>query len=88
MLAHTDSRGLWTEVVSRLFTDPFSLFWAATIVLGIVFFTDTHKRAYRWTAGPIHALFHIAPPPFWHELRPRLPALGCTGPFGASPPLR
>jgi hypothetical protein len=55
----TNPIGLWEEVVTRLFSDPFSLLLVATTVLGIVLFTDTRSRSYRWTAGSVHALCHV-----------------------------
>lgn len=51
---------LWSRVVSGLFTDAFALFWTTAFVVGIVFFTDTHRNWYRWTAGSVHALCHLA----------------------------
>lgn len=54
------SSDLAARVVQRLSWDPFSLFWVVTIALGVVFFTDTSKLWYRWTAGLVHAFSHIA----------------------------
>jgi hypothetical protein len=59
-LAPADPVRLWDEIVVRLFTDPFSLFLVTSIVLGVVFFTDTRSPLYRWSAGTIHALCHVA----------------------------
>lgn len=47
------------EAVTRLFTDPFSLFWTVSVVLGVIFFTETHSRWYRWSAGLVHAGVHL-----------------------------
>jgi hypothetical protein len=50
---------LLIQVVQRLSWDPFSLFWVVTVALGVVFFTDTSRLWYRWTAGLVHAFSHI-----------------------------
>ena len=34
-------------------------FWVLAILLGMVIFTETHSRLYRWIAGPLHALAHV-----------------------------
>jgi hypothetical protein len=47
------------QIVQRLSWEPFSLFWVVTIALGVVFFTDTSRVWYRWTAGLVHAFTHI-----------------------------
>lgn len=39
--------------------NPFAVFWILAIIVGFVFFTDTHSKRYRWTAGPIHGLSHL-----------------------------
>jgi hypothetical protein len=59
VLRPQDPMGLWEEIVTHLFTDPFSLLLVASTVLGIVLFTDTSSRIYRWSAGSAHALSHI-----------------------------
>ncbi|MGF9763144.1 metallophosphoesterase [Microvirga sp. 0TCS3.31] len=51
---------LLPQVVQRLPWEPFSLFWLVAVATGVVFFTDTSKLWYRWTAGLIHAFSHIA----------------------------
>jgi len=51
---------LAAQIVQRLSWNPFSLFWVVAVVVGIVFFTDTSKRLYRWSAGLVHALAHIS----------------------------
>ena len=50
---------LLTQVIQRLSWNPFSLFWVVALGLGVVFFTDTSRLWYRWTAGLLHALAHI-----------------------------
>jgi hypothetical protein len=47
-------------VVQRLSWGPFSLFWVVAVATGVVFFTDTSKLWYRWTAGLVHTFTHIA----------------------------
>jgi len=47
------------EALARVFTDPFSLFWLVTIVFGVIFFTDTHSPAYRWTGGFVHSVTQV-----------------------------
>jgi hypothetical protein len=47
------------EALTRVFTDPFSLFWLVTIVFGVIFFTDTHSPAYRWTGGFVHSVTQV-----------------------------
>ncbi|WP_052003047.1 hypothetical protein [Microvirga sp. BSC39] len=51
---------LLSQVVQRLSWEPFSLFWVVAVATGVVFFTDTSKLWYRWTAGLIHAFSHLA----------------------------
>nr|WP_244627469.1 metallophosphoesterase [Microvirga tunisiensis] len=51
---------LLLQVVQRLSWEPFSLFWVVAVATGVVFFTDTSKLWYRWTAGLVHAFSHIA----------------------------
>jgi Calcineurin-like phosphoesterase len=50
---------LLVQVVQQISLEPFSLFWVVAVALGIIFFTDTSKLWYRWTAGTIHALSHV-----------------------------
>ncbi|MDB5592171.1 metallophosphoesterase [Enterovirga sp.] len=51
--------GLWEGMVTRLFTDPFSLFLVTAFLTGVVFFTDTESRLYRWIAGSLHGVCHL-----------------------------
>lgn len=41
-------------------TQPFALTWIALILGGFILFTDTSSKFYKWIAGPIHGLFHLA----------------------------
>jgi hypothetical protein len=50
---------LLPQLVQRLSWEPFSLFWIVAVATGVVFFTDTSKLWYRWTAGLIHAFSHV-----------------------------
>jgi hypothetical protein len=34
--------------------------WAVLLCAGFIIFTDTHSKLYRWIAGPLHALAHMA----------------------------
>lgn len=43
-----------------LLTAPQSVLLLVAIVMGFVLFTDTHKRAYRWIAGAVHGIAHLA----------------------------
>jgi len=47
-------------VVHDALTEPFSLYWVLIFFTGFIFFTDTSSKIYRWIAGPIHALTHLA----------------------------
>lgn len=46
---------LWTPV-----KQPLAFFWLAAILVGFIFFTDTHSKIYRWIAGPLHGIAHLA----------------------------
>jgi len=46
----------WESVVLA----PQAVLMLLAIVAGFVLFTDTHKRWYRWTAGVVHGIVHIA----------------------------
>jgi hypothetical protein len=59
VLRPEDPTGLWEEIVTHVFTDPFSLLLVASAILGVVLFTDTSSRLYRWLAGSAHASSHI-----------------------------
>lgn len=51
---------LAADTIQRISWEPFSLFWVVAIAIGVVFFTDTSKAWYRWTAGLVHAFSHVA----------------------------
>jgi hypothetical protein len=38
---------------------PGGFFWIVLVIASFVFFTDTHKKIYKYTAGTIHALTHL-----------------------------
>jgi hypothetical protein len=40
--------------------NPFAVFWILGIFIGFLFFTDTHSKWYRWVAGPLHGIGHLA----------------------------
>ena len=53
----------WTAlgvVLHRPVEQPIAFIWMAAIFGGFVLFTDTNSKWYRWIAGPIHGLFHLA----------------------------
>lgn len=43
-----------------LLTAPQAVLLLLTIVMGFVLFTDTHNRTYRWLAGALHGMAHLA----------------------------
>jgi hypothetical protein len=47
-------------VLHRTVEQPIAFLWMALIFAGFLFFTDTHSKAYRLIAGPIHGLAHLA----------------------------
>ena len=49
------SRGLGKSLLT-----PFPIFWTTVLFLGFFLFTDTYVKWYRWTAGTVHAISHIA----------------------------
>jgi len=49
-----------SRVLEKLLLTPFPIFWAAVLFLGFFLFTDTYVKWYRWTAGTLHAVSHIA----------------------------
>ena len=57
----------WSEVhlamatvMHDTLTEPFSLYWVLLFFIGFLFFTDTASRMYRWIAGTLHAVAHLA----------------------------
>lgn len=47
-------------VMHDTLTEPFSLYWVLLFFIGFLFFTDTSSKLYRWFAGIIHAVAHLA----------------------------
>ena len=43
----------------ELAKDPSGIAWVAAIFLGFVFFTDTHKKVFKYAAGSFHAFSHL-----------------------------
>ena len=39
---------------------PSGVLWIVLIIAGFIFFTDTHSRIYKFAAGGLHALSHLA----------------------------
>lgn len=48
------------EMLRAILLDPPATVLMILIILGFVFFTDTHFQAYKWLAGGVHALLHIS----------------------------
>ena len=62
-LGKFDVSNIWgaiKTVISAALTQPVALFWVVLIFAGFLLFTDTHSKPYRYIAGPIHALVHLA----------------------------
>jgi len=56
-------RDTWPAVKTAIhasISKPAPVFWIGAVFFGFVFFTDTHSKVYRWIAGPIHGLAHLA----------------------------
>lgn len=52
----------WQALQGALVTavrDPVCGLWLLFVIAGLVFFTDTHSRAYRLVAGTVHAVAHL-----------------------------
>jgi hypothetical protein len=49
-----------SRVLEKALLTPFPIFWTTVLFLGFFLFTDTHVKWYRWTAGTLHAISHIA----------------------------
>lgn len=56
----------WKEIGKALdstwaafYASPFTAFWVLSILIGMVVFTETHSKIYRWTAGPLHGIAHL-----------------------------
>jgi hypothetical protein len=47
------------QTLDGLMNTPWSLVWIGALIAGFIFFTDTHVRWYKWTAGTLHALAHL-----------------------------
>ena len=49
-----------SAVLAKSLLTPFPIFWTSVLFLGFFLFTETYGRWYRWTAGTVHAMSHIA----------------------------
>ena len=59
-LADVDSLGhAFTSSVRVAVRDPLCGLWLLFVIAGLVFFTDTHSRAYRILGGATHAIAHL-----------------------------
>jgi hypothetical protein len=53
---------IWAIVnrtASALLQAPSALVWLAALVMGLIFFTETHSKPYRYIAGFAHGLAHL-----------------------------
>jgi len=48
------------RVVCATLRGPTALFWVTAFVAGVILFTDTHSKLYRWLGGFAHAIAHLA----------------------------
>lgn len=60
MLDRMSWRHAFHETLGQLADTPSFAFWVVSLIAGFVLFTDTHSRIYRWAAGTLHALAHLA----------------------------
>ena len=59
-LADVDTVGhAFTSSLRVAVRDPLCGLWLLFVIAGLVFFTDTHSRAYRILGGAMHALAHL-----------------------------
>ncbi|MBI3304571.1 MAG: metallophosphoesterase [Deltaproteobacteria bacterium] len=47
------------QTLRGLASTPSSVAWVVALVVGFIFFTDTHSKPYRYIAGSLHALAHL-----------------------------
>ncbi len=57
--SHSVSEAFRDSLRSSL-NDPFAMFLLVVLFTGVLVFTDTHSKAYRWLAGLSHASAHLA----------------------------
>jgi hypothetical protein len=50
----------WDLTLQAFTRNPFLTMWVGGITLGLVLFTDTHSRIYKWLGGLAHAAAHWA----------------------------
>lgn len=48
-----------STIMNHALKTPLGFFWIIAVLLGFIFFTDTHSRFYRIIAGFIHGAFHL-----------------------------
>jgi len=48
------------QVLVSSMTNQTGALWVVTVLLALIFFTDTHSVVYRWIAGLIHGLTHLS----------------------------
>jgi hypothetical protein len=47
------------QTVVNTMTNQTGALWVVTVLLGVIFFTDTHSVLYRWLGGLTHGLAHL-----------------------------
>lgn len=47
-------------VLHDAIVQPVSLYWVLAIFIGFLVFTDTYSKLYRFVAGPLHGIAHLA----------------------------
>ena len=56
----SEMKGALDTTWAAFYASPFTAFWVLAILLGMAIFTETHSKAYRWIAGPLHGIVHLA----------------------------
>ncbi|HXI61812.1 MAG TPA: metallophosphoesterase [Pyrinomonadaceae bacterium] len=51
---------VFKTVIATAVISPIAVFWIALVFAGFLMFTDTYSKLYRWIAGPLHGIAHLA----------------------------
>jgi hypothetical protein len=80
-------REAWAVTLHAALEKQIAMFWATLLLISFWLFTDTHSRAYRFIAGSLHGLAHLAAAFFigWGATFWSVHAFGLT--FGDTPQL-
>jgi hypothetical protein len=54
------SNAQWDAFLRAVLKSPSGVLWIVVVIAGFIFFTDTHSRIYKFAAGGLHALSHLA----------------------------